>query len=59
MKNLLMALVVTFTLTNQYAVGQELYCDFVLQGESYEGVTYDDMNDMLNDACAEDYDATH
>ena len=47
-------LAVVLMVQNQYMQDGVFYVDFTLQGEDYEGVTYDDMYDMLNSACCED-----
>ena len=47
-------LAVVLMVQNQYMRDGIFYVDFTLQGENYEGVTYDDMYDMLNSACCED-----
>jgi hypothetical protein len=49
---------VRLEVTMQYVQDDEVYCDFILDGEKYEGVTYDDMFDMLNDACLNDIEST-
>ena len=56
MKKLLLTglLAVVLMVQNQYMQDGIFYVDFTLQGENYEGVTYDDMYDMLNSACCED-----
>jgi len=52
MKHLLsLVFAVTLIIQSQYMIDSVLYTDFTLQGESYEGVYYEDMYYMLNDAC--------
>lgn len=52
MKHLLsLVFAVVLIVQSQYMVDNTLYVDFDLQGDLYEGVTYEDMHDMLNDAC--------
>lgn len=52
MKHLLsLVFAVVLIVQSQYMVDNTLYVDFDLQGDLYEGVTYEDMYDMLNDAC--------
>lgn len=46
-----MLLAITLLIQCQYAQDGELLCDFVLNDEQYQGVYYEDMYDMLNDAC--------
>jgi hypothetical protein len=49
---------VKLEVTCQYEQDDALYVDFVLDGEKYEGVAYEDMYDMLNDACLSDMEST-
>ena len=58
MKHLLsLVFAVTLIIQSQYMVDNVLYTDFTLQGESYQGVYYEDMYDMLNDACLVEYES--
>ena len=52
MKHLLsLVFAVTLIIQSQYMVDNVLYTDFDLQGDHYTGIYYEDMYDMLNDAC--------
>jgi hypothetical protein len=47
--------IVTMMLQNTYfGVDGKLYCDFVLNGEQYEGVYQEDMHNMFNNAMEQD-----
>jgi hypothetical protein len=51
-KNIMtLAFAVTLIIQSQYMIDNVLYTDFDLQGDHYTGVYYEDMYDMLNDAC--------
>lgn len=50
-------LLVTLTINNQYFnTDKELLVDFTLNDHIYTGVYYEDMFDMLNDACLSDHE---
>jgi hypothetical protein len=44
---------VILVVQNQYEVDGKFYVDYVLNGELYTGVYYEDMFDDLNSACLE------
>ena len=48
--------VVTLIIHSEYYVNGSCYCDFELNGESYEGVYYEDMLDMLDSASHDEFD---
>jgi hypothetical protein len=51
-------LAVVLMVQTQYTLDNEVYVDFTLDGEAYEGVTYDDMHEIFNNACLEDIERT-
>lgn len=55
MKNLTtLLLAVVLMVQAQYMVDGKLYVDYDLNGESYQGVYYEDMFDDLNSACLDE-----
>ena len=49
-------LAVTLIIQNEYYVDGLCYCDFELNGECYEGVYYEDMLDMIDEASHVEFD---